>query len=182
MLKIYLLIWGVLISLFSQAQKISDLEFWGRPYYLTSDGSLKDLERSEISVTAKIKGGGWKDTDTYLKAAGDKSSMRIDSNSIMKFYIKFTIHSDPSESLKIVRGEALKGSRQFLYSRTSRRGERRIIPNDIKLKFKKLSEGFFEISVDGKLESGEYFFMPVTESGLPCPASQIHMISCFGVK
>ncbi|MBO9703172.1 MAG: hypothetical protein J7604_23360 [Sporocytophaga sp.] len=107
--------------------------------------------------------------------------MRIDSNSLLKFYIKFTIHSDPAKSLKIVRGEASKGSRLFLYSRTSRRGEIRIIPNNIKLKFKKLSEGFFEVTVDGKLAPGEYFFMPVTELGLPCPASQIQMISCFGI-
>lgn len=100
MFKIYLLLWGLLISLFSQARKISNLEFWGRPYYVTSDGSLKDLERSEVPVTAKIKGGGWKDTDTYLKVAGEKSSVRIDSNSKLIIFDHVMICSQKKHNYK----------------------------------------------------------------------------------
>lgn len=155
-----------------------DPEFSLRPYLLTSENTLKNLERTDAKYDVKIKAFGYGGTEMYFTAFTPKSDSRFKGSSLPVFIIKVDGDNDPSEVVKLVKAEeGRRDSRRFLISRNKMMGGASSVQDKyVSLEYKKLRTGIYQIMLPDKLPAGEYAFVPVN-----LKESMDVKISCFGV-
>lgn len=160
------------ITLFSQT--IPTPEFAMRPYILEANNTLKNLERIEVQSDMKAKISG---VEMFFTTFNAKSDVRLSKAAMPKFIIKVDAGTDPADVISLGIGEIKKDKRRFLQSSSNARGEARDISStSVKLEFKKISDGLYEIVLP-TIAPGEYAFMPV-KIGVSDTKLKF---SCFGV-
>lgn len=170
----------LILSLFCTqifAQSVPDPEFSGNPYIVGKDNSLKSLEKVEAQIDIKVKiiGGN----DTYYTINSPKSDVRFPKNILPKLIIKVDANTDPSDIITLSKAETKKGQRRFLQA--SVKGPytkaKDVSKTTVKLEFKKIREGVFDIILPNDIKSGEYGFVAKNSGS---GNSKIKMI-CFGI-
>lgn len=182
--KILLTITSLFIGLILNAQSFPDPEFSSRPYILENGKTLKDLERANAQLEWKIKGMGYGGSESYFTAFTPNSEVRFTKNTLPRLIIKVDGDVDPSEVISLSKGVVKKNKRKFIQGSMSMTGKARDVSESyIKLEFKKISKGVFEIILPNDLQSGEYAFMPINGSGSNSVTSLNSKvkISCFGI-
>lgn len=181
-LLILLLIFTAL-SNFSFAQIKTDPEFSGRPYILLQDNTLASIERSDANIDVKMPGIGYSGSETYYSAYKPKSSTRLLKNSNPKFIIKLEgVNTDPADVLLLSKGSSKKDRRQFLRSKMSMGGKSVDVSSSfVKLEFKKVKDGIYQIILPESIEPGEYAFMQILASNDFATYSAPIKLSCFGI-
>jgi hypothetical protein len=178
---------AILISGFSSnlmAQSFPDPEFSSRPYILEANKTLKNLERADAQIETKMVGMGYGGVETYFTAFEPESDVRLSMNSLPKLIIKVEGNVDPSEIISLSEAEVKRDRRRFLQSSRGIRGRARDVSDTyIKLEFKKIRDGIFEVVLPSDIQPGEYAFMPINSGG--SNSSQTYnskvKISCFGI-
>lgn len=174
MKKIILSIAVVLSSITSFSQTLPTPEFAMRPYILEATNTLKNLERVEVQTDMKAKVSG---VEMFFTAFNAKSDVRISKSAMPKFIIKVEVGTDPADVISLGIGEVKKDKRKFLQSSSNAKGEARdISATSVKLEFKKISDGLYEIILP-TIAPGEYAFMPV-KIGISDTKMKF---SCFGM-
>lgn len=183
LLKLFLILqFNVVIG-----QTVIDPEFAGRPYIMNKDSSLSSLERVDAKLDSKTKGMGYGGLEIYYSVFSSKSETRFKVNEIPKIVIKIEAGKDPSEEITLVVAEVKKEKRRFIQSDEAMGGRaKNIAQSFIKLEFKKIKNGIYEIIVPQNLAIGEYGFLPYYKgpSGVDLIISgsgQSAKISCFGI-
>lgn len=162
------------LSLVSFSQNVPSPEFTMRPYMLGSDNTLKNLERVDVQTDMKAKVSG---VEMFFTAFNSKSDVRISKSAIPRFIIKVEPGTDPANIISLGIGEVKKDKRRFLQSSQNAKGEARdISTTSVKLEFKKISDGLYEIVLPA-MSSGEFAFMPV-KIGISDTKVKF---SCFGI-
>jgi len=176
----------LLISMSSSllAQSFPDPEFSARPYTLAQDNSLKSIERADAQVDFKVKGMGIGGSEIYYTTFSPKSEVRFSKDALPRLIIKVDGNADPSELISMAKGEVKKDRRRFLQGSMALAGKARDVSSAyIKLEFKKLRDGIYEIILPSDIQSGEYAFMPMN-SGEGNPLTSYNSkvkIACFGI-
>ncbi|MDZ4810934.1 MAG: hypothetical protein SGI96_22085 [Bacteroidota bacterium] len=176
--------WFSVISIASSAQSFPDPEFSSRPYSLEADTALKNLERADAQVDFKLKGLGYGGSETYFTTFTPKSGIRFLKNTLPKLIIKVDGNIDPSELISLSKAEVKKDRRKFLQSSIALGGGARDVSNTfLKIQFKKLREGIYEIILPKDIQPGEYGFIPMnTGTGNPLTSFNAKAkITCFGI-
>ena len=179
---------AILISGFSSslmAQSFPDPEFSSQPYILEANNSYKKLERADAQIETKMVGMGYYGGfETYFTAFEPESDVRLSMNSLPKIIIKIEGNVDPSEIISLSEAEVKRDRRRFLQSSRGMRGRAHDISDTyIKLEFKKIRNGIFEVILPSDIQPGEYAFMPINSGGsntLQTYNSKVK-ISCFGI-
>lgn len=173
---------AILISGFSSsimAQSFPDPEFSSQPYILEANNSYKKLERADAQIETKIVGMGYGGFETYYTAFEPESDVRLPMNSLPRMIIKVEGNVDPSEIISLSEAEVKRDRRRFLQSSRGMRGRAHDISDTyIKLEFKKIRNGIFEVILPSDIQPGEYAFMPIISGG---SNSLTVKISCFGI-
>jgi hypothetical protein len=179
---IAILISGISSSL--MAQSFPDPEFSSRPYILDANNTLKNLERADAQIETKAVGMGYGGFETYYTAFEPESDVRLSMNSLPKIIIKIEGNIDPSEVISLSEAEVRRDRRRFLQNSSGIRGRARDISYTfIKLEFKKIRNGIFEVILPSDIQPGEYAFMPIISGGsnsIQTYYSKVK-ISCFGI-
>lgn len=182
-----LILFAILIVAFcsaSIAQSFPDPEFSSRPYILNDDNTLRDLERTDAQIDVKLKGMGYGGSETYYTAFTPKSDVRFAKNALPRLIIKVEGNVDPSELISLSKGEVKKDRRRFLQGDLAFGGKARDVSSSyVKLEFKKIGNGIFEIILPSDIQPGEYAFMPINSSNqnsLMSYDSKVK-ITCFGI-
>ena len=183
MKKVILLI-TVIVSLLGFkgfSQSFPDPEISERPYILGSDSSLKNFERPDALYMQRVKGfGGYGGNEKYYEVASPKSEIVFSKNAIPKIIIKVTGNIDVTEQLFLCKGEVKKKRRVFVTIAHSFVNQKKDISNsNIKLEFRKIKDGIFEIILPNNIESGEYAFLPLFSME---NINAQKKISCFGIN
>ncbi|MGB4776454.1 MAG: hypothetical protein WBP45_14855 [Daejeonella sp.] len=181
-LLILLLIFTAL-SNFSFAQIKTDPEFSGRPYILLQDNTLGSIERSDANIDIVRPGIGYSGSETYYSAYKLKSSTRFSSNSVPKFLIKLdALNIDPADAILLSKGVSKKDRRQFLRFKMTMGGKSIDVSSSfVKLEFKKVKDGIYEIILPESIEPGEYAFMQILASNDFAAYNAPIKLSCFGI-
>lgn len=168
------------ISLFSQ--QIPTPDYAARPYILKSNNTLENLERTDANSDIKVKGLGYGGMDMYYAAFGDHSIVRFAQGSLPRLVIKLDENVDPEESVTLSKAEVKKDRRRFLQSSRKMMGAARNTGQEaIKLTFKPIRTGVFEIVLPSNLEVGEYAFMPMMAQQTNMLSTNSIKIACFGI-
>ena len=168
-------------------QTIPEPEFSARPYYLTEEGVLKNLERAEATTDVKVKGMGYGGADYFYTAFGLRSSTRFNNNHLPRLFIKIDGDADPSDVLSVLKAEIPKRNkdrRRFKQGGMKLGGKARDVSNNkVHFEINKIRDNIYEIIFPNGLELGEYAFMPLTASNVNIlsMSSNSMKISCFGV-
>jgi len=186
-MKIIVSILAILSAMFSStlfAQSLPDPEFSSRPYILEANNNLKGLERADAQIDMKVKGMGYGGFETYYTAFTPKSDVRLSKNVLSKLIIKVERNIDPSEIISLSMAIVKKDRRRFLQGSMALGGKARDVSSSyVKLEFKKIRDGIFEIILPSDIQLGEYAFMPISSGGgnpLTAYNSKVK-ISCFGI-
>ncbi|MCW5906664.1 MAG: hypothetical protein KIS94_02310 [Chitinophagales bacterium] len=164
------------------AQEIPTPDYSARPYYLKSDNTLENLERADAASDAKVKGAGFGGVEMYFSAFGARSPLRFTASSLPRMFIKLDSNVDPAESITLAKAEVKKDRRRFLQGSMSVSGAaRNTSGHEVKLQFKKIREGIFEIIIPPTIEAGEYAFMPMGDQNISITSVTNIKISCFGI-
>ena len=125
---------------------------------------------------------GYGGHDMFFTAFPDKSTMVFKQSSLPKLVIKVENNQDPSELVTLTKAEVTKDRRRFLLESASMTGSAKNVSSaKVALKFRKIREGIYEISLPAGLGTGKYGFMPMGTSASLMNASTIK-ISCFDVE
>ena len=161
------------------AQTIPDPEFTARPYSLSPDGTLKDLERVDASIDIKVKGGGYGGSETFYTAFSGKSPVRFSKATLPRIIIRVEGGVDPADLVVLSVAEVKKDRRRFLQGSMTLYGKARdVSASFIKVEFKKIRDGVYEVVLPADIAPGEYAIMPIAD-GKSTPAGT--KISCFGI-
>ncbi len=164
------------------SNNIPDPEYPLRPYYL--DGKkLIQFERSESSVDMKVKGAGYGGHDRFLTAFDPESRIQFKEGNLPRMFISTESKSiDPYDVISLCKAITQKDRRRFkIGSSKMFGGARDIRDNIISLEFKKIHDTLYEIIILGKLEVGEYGFLPILEGDSNFMTSKSVKINCFGI-
>jgi hypothetical protein len=157
-------------------------DFASRPYYLISENKLENLERAEASIDTKIRGAGYGGYDMYYTAFSATSTIRFKQTTLPRIFIKVDGNSDPSEMVTLSKGEIKKDRRRFLQGSAKLGGKARDVSgSEVKIEFKKIRDGLFEILLPPSMTTGEYAFMPVGDSTATLLSGGKPRITCFGI-
>ncbi len=182
-MKIIFLFVPFLLSVNIFAQKLPEIEFTGRPYVLTENGELENLERADAQVDIKVKALGYGGSETYYTVFSPASSINFAKNNLPKIIIKLEGNVDPAEVVVLSKAIVKKERRRFLQGSNSLVGKARNISDSfISLDFKKLEEGVYQIMLPENMEAGEYGFMPVINNGKSLLGNSMVKINCFSVE
>lgn len=181
--KLTLTILWLLVSLVAlHSQEIPTPDYSARPYYLKADNTLENFERADATMDTKLKGGGFGGVEMYFAAFGTASSTRFAAGNIPRLFIKLEANIDPNESITLSQAEVKKDRRRFLQGSMSAYGAaRNTSAGEVKLTFKKIREGVFEILLPSNIASGEYAFMPMGDQSISLTSVTNIKISCFGI-
>lgn len=161
------------------AQTIPDPEFTLRPYVLAADGTLRDVERADATVDYKYINGGYGGAKTYYTAFSGKSTVRFPSATPPRLFIRVEGGVDPSDLILLSIGETHKDRRRFLVGNSSLYGKARDVSDSfIKMEFRKVRDGVYELVLPTGIAPGEYAIMPVSDGKT---SSTTTKISCFGI-
>ena len=180
MKKYFILKALLVVSCFSSlfAQSVPDPEFSGSPYILAEDNSLKNLEKTEAQVDVKVKiiGGN----DTYFTISSPKSNLRFSKGALPKLIMKVDGNVDPSDITSLYVAEIKKNQRKFLQGSMGGvyKKARDVSKLSVKLEFKKIRDGIYEIILPSDIQSGEYGFIP---SSVSTSTNSKIKIMCFGI-
>lgn len=164
------------------AQDIPTPDYSARPYYLKSGNTLENLERADAASDAKVKGAGFGGVEMYFSAFGASSPIRFTASALPRMFIKLEPNVDPTESITLAKAEVKKDRRRFLQGSMSMSGAARNTSGvEVKLQFKKIRDGIFEILIPSTIESGEYAFMPMGDQNISITSVTNIKISCFGI-
>jgi len=174
---------SVLVALFlstaSFAQTFPTPEFTARPYSLLADMTLRELERAEAKVDLKLKGGGYGGSEMYYTVFSEQSTVRYPKASLPRLVIKVDGGEDPADFVTLSVGSAKKGKRSFLQSSSSMYGKARDVSGSfVKLEFRKIQDGLYEIILPASIAPSEYAFMPIADGKATSTGIKI---SCFGI-
>ncbi|MGB4776086.1 MAG: hypothetical protein WBP45_12985 [Daejeonella sp.] len=183
MKQLILLLISTTLSSLSLAQNSPDPEFPGRPYILLQNNILESIERSDGNIDVKMPGIGYSGSETYYSAYNPKSSTRLSKNLIPKFIIKLDgANTDPKDVLLLSKGISKKDRRQFLRFKMTMGGKSIDVSSSfVKLEFKKVKDGIYEILLPESIEIGEYAFMQIISSNDFAAYSTTIKLSCFGI-
>jgi hypothetical protein len=182
--NLFTLILTLFAALSTVSQSLPDPEFLSRPYVLTDDNVLKNLERADAEIDVKVKGMGYGGTEIFYVAFSPKSDVRFDKNSLPRLIIKLEGSIDPAEIILLSKGEVKRDRRRFIQGSRALGGKARDVSSSyVEIRFKKIEGGLFEIVLPSDLQPGEYAFTPVgTVSQTPFATSSTKTkISCFGI-
>ena len=182
--KLLLVITFMITGLILNAQSFPDPEFSSRPYILEDGKTLKSLERADAQLEWKIKGMGYGGSESYFTTFTPNSDVRFTKGTLPKLIIKVDGDVDPSEVITLSKGVVKKKKRKFIQGSMSMTGKARNVSESyIKLEFKKIRKGIYEIILPNDLEPGEYAFMPISSGGSNSVTSLNSKvkISCFGI-
>ncbi|MDX2282975.1 MAG: hypothetical protein NW241_02385 [Bacteroidia bacterium] len=178
-----ILVFAVLIAGWvpaAYAQTVPDPEFSLRPYAAGSDSTLQSLERAQAQMEMQVVGMGYGGANVYYTAFTPASEVRFSGRSLPKFVMKSEGGTDPAEQIVLCKGEVRKKHRRFVHIGVKMYGGARDVSSAyVKLEFKRIREGVFEIMLPRTLPPGEYAFMPLSIS-TGAPPAKI-MLSCFGI-
>ncbi len=153
-------------------------DFSSRPYLLTKQYTLQDLERTDASTETKAKNMGYGGMETSLVVFSQSSSARLKQNNLPKLIIKIDGNTDPSEMISVAKGEIKKGNRSFIQGSSTMKGEARDVNNQyVNISFKKVNDNMFEIIFPDGLQPGEYAFIANSNNTNGAKTK----ISCFGI-
>lgn len=177
-----LIITGNLYAGVCMAQEVPMPDYSARPYQLKPDNTLQNLERTDASTDMKVKAAGYGGVEIYYAAFGTSSTVRFLAGSLPRLVIRLAENIDPEESITLSKAEVKKDRRRFLQSSHTMTGATRNTEGtDVKLEFKKLREGLFEILLPRNLVAGEYAFMPMGDQNISLTSVSNIKISCFGI-
>lgn len=165
------------------AQTIIEPEFPERPYFLSADSTLKNLERADAQLIYKQKAMGLGGTNIYYEISSPKSEMRFSKNELPRFFIKTEANIDLSESVLISKSVLKKGRRTFIqnsYAAYTAKSKD-ISDNYLKLEFKKIKDNVYEILLPQNIASGEYAFIPIIKGSIFLEVGKTTKLSCFGI-
>ncbi len=155
-------------------------EFSGRPY-LWQDKKLSELERVDAQFDTKAKGLGYGGVDTYYTVFTDKSEIRFTKDKLPTFVIKVDKGIDPAETYTVLKATVKKKKRSFLIGRYAMGGKAKDTRDEhIKVMYKKLKDGVYEITLPSDIEIGEYAFVPNSTEGMS--AGNKIKINCFAIN
>jgi hypothetical protein len=183
-MKHYSKIFGAIISiaftLSAKAQTIPDPEFSGRPYYL-SGNELKPLERADATIDVKVKAMGYGGSEYYYTVFSKTSPVRFKKDTMPKIVVKIDGSADPAETIVLARVfEQKKDRRRFIKGKMRLGGKTKDVSKyDVRLEFKKIRDGLYELILIGPIELGEYAFMPLENNNSIGKTSQ--KLTCFGI-
>lgn len=165
-------------------QTLPEAEFSGRPYILTPDNKLDNLERADAQVDVKVKALGYGGSETYYTVFSAASPVSFSKEKLPRLLIKLDGNTDPAEVVVLSKAIIKKDRRRFLQGSNALGGKARNISDSfVPLEFKKLKEGLFEIILPADIAPGEYGFMPITSGGNTLGTYNANVkIGCFGVK
>ncbi|MEN0081116.1 hypothetical protein [Flavobacterium lindanitolerans] len=154
-------------------------EFSGRPY-LWQDKKLTDLERVDAQFDTKAKGLGYGGVDTYYTVFTGKSDIRFSKEKLPIFVVKVDKGIDPAEVYSVLKAKVKKNKRSFLIGSYAMGGKAKDTGKEkIKITYKKLKDGIYEISLPSDIAAGEYSFVPNSTEGMS--AGNKMKITCFGI-
>lgn len=135
--------------------QITAPEFKNKVFDVNKDNTLSELDNTDLQTEykAKMTGSG----KVILKASGTTSNIK---NPEEHFVVKIEAGIDPSEVVELFKFDVEKKMRTMTVSTLSSLGQSQNIelPKQ-KLKFTKIEDGVWEITVVEKLAPGEYFFI-----------------------
>lgn len=179
----FTLTFTILVNSRTVAQTIIEPEFPERPYFLSSDSTLKNLERADAQLIYKQKAMGLGGTDIYYEISSPKSEMRFPKNELPRFFIKAEANTDLSESVLISKSVLKKGRRTFIqnsYAAYTAKSKD-VSDTNLKLEFKKIKDNVYEILFPKDIASGEYAFVPLIKGSIFLEVGKTTKLSCFGI-
>jgi hypothetical protein len=148
---------------------------------LLKDGKLVKLEKQNSEIKGKVNGMGFGGSSQMLTIDGGSSP--VTASAKPEFIIKVDADADPEtlfylakclEHKKVREVEVGKSSAFAAYGASGKSVKR----YHEKLKFEKISDGVYKVTVDEKLEAGEYAFVPNAGGA----AGSMSAVFCFAVK
>lgn len=181
-MKIINLLILFLISIYVHAQEIPDPEFTNRPYLLTADNELKNLERADAQISAKAKALGYGGVETSYIVFSAKSEIRFNSANLPRIIIKIEGNVDPADLITMSKAVSKNNKRSFLQGGVGFVGRTKDVSSTyVKLEFKKIRNGVYEIILPTDITSGEFGILPVTDPNSLAGSKSNIKITCFGI-
>ena len=137
-------------------QDIPDLEFPYTGYYLADDLSLKKLEKVQGNFESKTGTLGYGLTN-YLTVFKTTSDVRFSKTKMPRIFIN-TAGMDPSEYCTLIKADIKKKKRWFIQSKNSAYDGGKLDVSEFKIKidFKKIRDGQYEVILPKDILIGEY--------------------------
>lgn len=158
-------------------------EYALRPYWLTSNNTLDDLERVDAQLDIKVKGMGYGGAEYFYTAFTPASTVRFDKNNIPVILFRAEPGVDPAEIVSLAVGEVKSDRRRFIQGSMKLAGKARDVGDAyIDLTFVKLKDNLYQIFLPEGIVSGEYAFMPISNSGSPFTTGSKVKIACFAIE
>lgn len=178
MKKVLLALCFICLNFITKSQSVPAPEFSLTPYYLNTDNTLKNLEKNDAQLDAKNKIVGG--VDYYFTLNKAKSDIRFPKGTLPKFYIKVDANTDPSDVISLFIPEIKKDQRKFLLGSMGSfyKKAKDVNKYAVKIDFKKIADGVYEIIIPADLASGEYGFLP---ANINATNTSRVKVNCFGV-
>lgn len=148
---------------------------------LLKGGKLEKLEKVAAEIKQKVNGMGYGGVSQMVTIDGASSPVTADAKP--EFVIKVDADADPEtvmylakclEHKKVREVEVAKQSAFAAYGATGKSVKR----NHVKLNFEKVSDGVYKITLDEKLEEGEYAFVSASGGA----QGSMNTVYCFKTK
>jgi hypothetical protein len=178
----YLMLLLAIIMLKStlKAQTIPVPDFTGKLYYLVQDSVLKSTEVADAQVEVKLKKMGYAGSDVGFKVFTPKSEVRFLNTSLPRLIVRVDGNVDPMELYSLSKAKPDNNARFFLQTSRNVTGQTLdVSSNFVKIEFKKVRDGVFEVVFPPNLQPGEYGFVKIDMGNL-IAANKVK-IYCFGI-
>jgi|GEM_PF-3953175 len=153
LLAIFLVLYP--LTVFAQAY---ELEYRYRPYAVVNN-RIVALQKEEGSPVASPFSSS--KTRISYQVKGERAAARFASGATLMFVVQLEKGVDPDDVIKIVRGKEKGDKRRFSFFLT---GQSRSDGYPVAFTIHRISEDVYEIRLPGRMEKGEYAFMPMSES------------------
>ena len=163
------------------AQTIPTPEFKFKVMFVGSGNALTDLEKTDLTSSLHTNMGGH--SEVNLIADGKGATLSHTGATSESYVVKIEPGIDPETAVELFQFDVTKKSRKIMVAEMSMGKDKAVVLPKMKLTYKKVADGVYQINTNTQLEAGEYCFMVnrpnISIMGASSPQSLVGY--CFSV-